>query len=92
MADSETRCVSIGPALLDEPPLWSAGPFYSGLEREHVLALQMVLMNPEVEAAGLKFAELFNEQAIQLGFISAEQHGASPEALADIRGRGKPKK
>ena len=92
MANDDTRCVCIGPCLLDAPPLWTSGPFYSGMQRHHVLALQMLLMDPEIEKAGMEFADLFNQKAIELGIARAEQNPEAKDFIEkNVRGRKKNK-
>ena len=88
----EKRVFCLGPTLLDEAPMWSPGPMWSG-DRELILQCQQILQDEQIQELWFDLLDKFNSKAMALGIESAIEHGADPGEMAKLnKGRGKRKK
>jgi len=88
----EKRVFCLGPTLLDEAPMWSPGPMWSG-DRELILQCQQILQDEQIQELWFDLLDKFNSKAMALGIESAIEHGADPAEMAKLnKGRGKRKK
>ena len=84
----EKRVFCLGPTLLEEAPMWSPGPMWSG-DRELILQCQNILQKDQIQELWFDLVDKFNAKAIELGIQSAIEHGADPKDLAKIGTRKK---
>lgn len=87
----EKRIFCLGPTLLDEAPMWTPGPMWSG-DRELILQCQNILQDDQIQELWFDLLDKFNSKAMELGIQSAIEHGADPKDLAKIGGNKRNKR